>query len=310
MGADLYVRQGSFTSDEAASKGGRSEQDSAQLDAEFDAIFAAIFSHAVDIDNVLRDDGLLLDDILKGHEFSGEAISLLKGLIGNQNAALTWQGAWVTGSSYTAGDLVEDNGNAYICLVAHTASAAFATDVGLGRWDLFAQKGAGATFPLGAATDDVLYYNGAAEAWGKITAAMAPLHALINNTNLTGTCTAVNLTLSGALNLANGQLFNPGHYTMTGSATNPVFDFTRGLMQTFNVSAAIAGTTSTGRAAGRCMDIRFTPDSINRSVTWNANWVWLGAKPTQITASKSGLLTLRCYGANESDISATWSEVW
>jgi hypothetical protein len=310
MGADTYSREGDFTDDEAAAKGGRAEQDSSQLDAEFDAILAVVNSHADDIDKVLRDDDKLLDDILEGHEFSAAAISLLKGLIGNENAALVWRGTWVTATDYEAGDLVEDSGNAYVCLVAHT-SGTFATDLSASKWDLFASKGAGASFPGGASANDVLYNTGAAEAWGKVTAAMAPLHALISNTNLTGTATVVNMTFSGDLVLPGAKKFTPGiNSSIAGTAAAPIFNFDLGIMQTFSVTAAITGTTSANKANGKLTEIRFLADSSDRAVTWNASWEWLGAKPTQITANKNGLLSLRCYGTAETDVVASWNEEW
>ena len=44
--------------------------------------------------------------------------------------------AWVTATSYSVGDLVLSGGNVYKCIVAHTSSAAFATDLTAEKWIL------------------------------------------------------------------------------------------------------------------------------------------------------------------------------
>lgn len=43
--------------------------------------------------------------------------------------------AWVTGTSYVLGNLVTESGSYYRCIVAHTAAAAFATDLASGYWE-------------------------------------------------------------------------------------------------------------------------------------------------------------------------------
>lgn len=64
-----------------------------------------------------------------------------------------WQGAWVTGFSYSKDQLVRENGNVYICLEAHV-STTFSTDLTANRWELFAPQG-----PAGAGTGDLLASN-------------------------------------------------------------------------------------------------------------------------------------------------------
>jgi len=52
-------------------------------------------------------------------------------------SGLTWEGPWVTGQSYSIGDIVENNGTAYMAIVAHT-SGVFTTDFVAAKWQLFA----------------------------------------------------------------------------------------------------------------------------------------------------------------------------
>lgn len=64
--------------------------------------------------------------------------------------AYPWLGAWLTGTAYNENDCVSQNGNGYLCLVAHT-SGTFATDLAAGKWSMFVQKGdTGATGATGA----------------------------------------------------------------------------------------------------------------------------------------------------------------
>jgi len=49
---------------------------------------------------------------------------------------IDWQGAWVTSTGYTIGDVVRYGGNTYIAVTTHT-SGTFATDLGAARWQLW-----------------------------------------------------------------------------------------------------------------------------------------------------------------------------
>lgn len=70
-----------------------------------------------------------------------------------ENSLLEWQGPWVTATAYAPSDLVEENGNTYVCVTAHT-SGTFSTDLGSAYWELFAAKG-----DTGAGTGDMLGSN-------------------------------------------------------------------------------------------------------------------------------------------------------
>jgi len=68
-------------------------------------------------------------------------------------ADLEYMGNWATATAYLKNNIVYYNtdGSSYICLISHTSSAGFATDLGLGRWGLLAIQGA-----AGAGTGDML----------------------------------------------------------------------------------------------------------------------------------------------------------
>jgi len=75
-------------------------------------------------------------------------------LVGNLSTAFTFLGAWVTGTSYSAYDVVTDSGNTYVALEAHTAGSTFSTDLSAAKWSILAAKGAS-----GAGSGDMLAAN-------------------------------------------------------------------------------------------------------------------------------------------------------
>lgn len=74
-----------------------------------------------------------------------------------------WRGQWATGQAYALGDRVQQAGDCYICVSAHT-SGTFSTDLAAPKWNLFASKGA-----TGAGTGDVLASNNGSEFTNKAT---------------------------------------------------------------------------------------------------------------------------------------------
>jgi hypothetical protein len=71
----------------------------------------------------------------------------------SSSAVPSWEGAWVTTTSYVVNDIVSESGNTYICVVAHT-SGTFATDLSASKWELFASKGSS-----GGGTGDLVAAN-------------------------------------------------------------------------------------------------------------------------------------------------------
>ena len=65
----------------------------------------------------------------------GHTKQTMTGAIGSL-AAITSRGAWVTATAYFVKDLVSNSGTWYVCVVAHTSSAAFATDTA-SKWRVY-----------------------------------------------------------------------------------------------------------------------------------------------------------------------------
>jgi hypothetical protein len=64
--------------------------------------------------------------------------------------------------------------------------------------------------------------------------------------------------------------------------------------------------TSSNRATGRTVALRIICDATLRNLTFPAGWIFLGTKPSDIAASKIGVLSLTFFGANDTDCVAAW----
>lgn len=165
----------------------------------------------LDISDTGASPGSLLDYIVSGiasaaasaSAAAASAVSALASKVSAENAAavidgFSWQNSWVTGHAYTKNNLAYDSGNTYIALINHTSSAAFATDLGLGRWALFALKGA-----PGAGTGDLLAVNNLTEvnpatARSNLSAAKTGSNGDITALTALSTLDAVTVTLDSS----------------------------------------------------------------------------------------------------------------
>lgn len=114
-----------------------------------------------------------------------------------------WQGMWLTATSYSLGDLVEDSGSTYICIEAHT-SGTFNTDFGAGKWELFAQKG-----QAGAGTGDVIAANAGSEYTSVAGTFRNNISAMVRA-----------ITKRSGLNLATDTTIDSSIYNSDGTNTN------------------------------------------------------------------------------------------
>ena len=95
------------------------------------------------------------------------------------------------------------------------------------------------------------------------------------------------------------------HGTTTGAI---VLDFHDGVAQTTATLTDNVSFTTTNRGSGKFLTLRVVPGSSTRTFTSFADWVWLSSsEPASIAASKTGILSLTCYGTAETDIVAVWA---
>jgi len=66
--------------------------------------------------------------------------------------------------------------------------------------------------------------------------------------------------------------------------------------------------TGSGYQAGRMFSVRLVCDSTARNLTFPTGWVFLGLKPSAMTASRTGVLSLFSYGSAEADVVAAYAE--
>jgi DNA-binding beta-propeller fold protein YncE len=64
--------------------------------------------------------------------------------------------------------------------------------------------------------------------------------------------------------------------------------------------------TGTGYAAGRSITIRVVNGGTLRTIGFPAGWVFVGLKPTDIAANKTGVLTVTAFSTTEASCVATW----
>lgn len=107
------------------------------------------------------------------------------------------------------------------------------------------------------------------------------------------------------------------HYTMPdglsslGSVSGSVsvdFDPAIPSYRTLTVAGALT-FASANLGAGRGVSIRLDNSAgITRALTFPGSWTWLsGSAPTQVEASKVGIVSLVAYGSADSDVVAAWS---
>ena len=63
---------------------------------------------------------------------------------------------------------------------------------------------------------------------------------------------------------------------------------------------------SSNRGTGRAVVLRLIADATQRILTFPSDWVFIGARPASIAASKTGILSLTFFGPNSSDCVAAW----
>jgi hypothetical protein len=78
-----------------------------------------------------------------------------------------------------------------------------------------------------------------------------------------------------------------------------------GRMRTISLTGNLT-LTSSNRTAERSVTLRLICDATLRTLTFPASWIFLGAKPTNIAASKVGILSLTFFGPADSDCVAAW----
>jgi hypothetical protein len=96
-------------------------------------------------------------------------------------------------------------------------------------------------------------------------------------------------------------------YAAITYATSVALDLSAlgGQYRTISLTGDLTLTTS-NLATGRTVVIRIIADASQRTLTFPADWKFLGIKPANIAASKTGVLSLTSFGTADADCVAAW----
>lgn len=118
----------------------------------------------------------------------------------------------------------------------------------------------------------------------------------------TGADVTLPLVATSAAGLAPATSFAAITYAATVDLDMETLD---GQYRTISLTGNLELTTS-NRATGRTMVLRLVADATQRTLTFPSGWVFVGTKPANIAASKSGILSLTFFGTADSDCIAVW----
>jgi hypothetical protein len=124
--------------------------------------------------------------------------------------------------------------------------------------------------------------------------------------NITSVGTLTGLTTSGAINLSGNNLDNIQNLIHDTSATATTLDFAQDQLQTISISVNTTFAT-TGVAIGKSKTIKILNNATLHTLAFPAGWKFVGAKPTDIAASKTAILTVTCFGSADADIVAAYA---
>lgn len=85
-------------------------------------------------------------------------------------------------------------------------------------------------------------------------------------------------------------------------------DFSGATLRTQGALTGDVTYTGSSYSAGSSVTIRVKNGSTERTLTFPAGWVFVGAKPTSITANKTAILTITSFGTTEADCVVAWAE--
>jgi hypothetical protein len=90
------------------------------------------------------------------------------------------------------------------------------------------------------------------------------------------------------------------------STTNLDMAALDGQYRTITLTGDLTFTTS-NRATGRTAVLRLLPGAAVRTLTFPADWVFIGIKPATLAASKTAVLSLTFFGTADTDCIAAYS---
>ena len=98
--------------------------------------------------------------------------------------------------------------------------------------------------------------------------------------------------------------------TVLGTVSvDTAFSFTAGDLQTVTIDAdKIYSASGMSATLTRTISIIFTASGA-RVLSWDADWKWIGVKPSALATGVLGILVLTNYGSADTSVIASWSEL-
>ncbi|CAB5178553.1 hypothetical protein UFOVP156_10 [uncultured Caudovirales phage] len=284
-----------------------------ELDAELNSIKASSDQVLTNLAIIQRDDGKLANQTVTAESMSASALALI--LQGSYNP----RGAWVASTAYAAGDLAEFNSATYLCLIAHTSTASFATDK-LTKWlliangalsggastvELFSGTGSQTVFNLATsytnANSAVVFVSGVAQIPTQnftlsgtvltfVTAPPAPSVAGQKNVMVRGTGVEAQL----AVDAASTQAANAQGYANAASASSSAATASQASALASQTSATTSASTATTQAA--------TATAQANTATTQAG---IATAQAGISTTQAGIATTQASNASASASTAT-----
>lgn len=126
---------------------------------------------------------------------------------------------------------------------------------------------------------------------------------LNSTTGTINTATSATSTVSSILTSKNVAI---NVNTLSTASGTQNIDFTSEGYLTHSITGNITYTAS-NYAEGKSLTIRITSDGTARNLTFPANWIFVGAKPSSIAASKIAVLSVTSFGATEANTVAAYA---
>jgi hypothetical protein len=119
----------------------------------------------------------------------------------------------------------------------------------------------------------------------------------------TGTDATLPLVSTSSAGLAPATSFSTITY---GASVSLDFASLDAQYRTISLTGDLELTTS-NLANGRTLVLRLVADASQRTLTFPTDWKFLGSKPANIAASKTGVLSLTAFGTTNADVVAAYA---
>lgn len=125
----------------------------------------------------------------------------------------------------------------------------------------------------------------------------------------TGSVTGASFSTTGSVSAGSGTItgeLTARSFTSTPATTTTALNFATETFKTISIAADTTFTAS-NYAAGRSVTVRITSDGTQRALVFPTGWVFVGIRPTNMAANRTGILTITSFGTTEANCVAAWA---